>query len=207
MEDALIACRAYLDAPWGGPKHAVPLVLAATGPRALALAGRRADGVYMKMGCDEGLLTWASEQVGAAGEAVGRRGGCSTTLLLPVGLGESLEEAYREVAGFAAATAGAVQQAVPRGIVAPELQGDLDTVAEMVGQARRGDSYARWLDDPSRIGELPRRVLDMFCIASDDVGEVAERLRALPVDLVVVPLLTGRRDEQLGRLAAVLSRI
>jgi hypothetical protein len=80
----------------------------------------------------------------------------------------------------------------------------LDAVAEMVRQARTNETYAAWLDDPSRIGDLPRGVIDMFCIASDDVGEVAERLRSLPVDRVVVPLLTGRRDEQLARLADVL---
>ena len=34
---------------------------------------------------------------------------------------------------------------------------------------------------------------------------VAERLRALPVDRVVVPLLTGRRREQLARLRDVLA--
>ncbi|MDA8268887.1 MAG: LLM class flavin-dependent oxidoreductase [Actinomycetota bacterium] len=204
MEEALVACRQYLAGPWGGPARPVPLVLAATGPRALALAGRLADSAYMKMGCDHGLLRWASEQITAASRTAGRATGCTTTLLLPVGLGDSLEDAYREVAGFAAATAGAVHQAVPRSVVAAERQGELDAVAEMVRQARTNETYAAWLDDPSRIGDLPRGVIDMFCIASDDVGEVAERLRSLPVDRVVVPLLTGRRDEQLARLADVL---
>lgn len=205
MEETLLACRDYLASPWGGPRRTLPVVLAATGPRALALAGRLADGAYMKIGCDHGLLGWASEQIAAASQSAGRATPCSTTLLLPVGLGDSLEDAYREVAGFAAATAGAVHQAVPRGVVAADRQAELDVVAELVQQARQRDSYAEWLDDPARIGDLPRKVLDMFCIASDDAGEVAERLRALPVDRVVVPLLTGRRDEQLARLADVLT--
>jgi len=205
MEEALLTCRDYLASPWGGPRRTVPLVLAATGPRALALAGRLADSAYMKIGCDHRLLGWASEQIAAGGQSAARTTPCSTTLLLPVGLGDSLEDAYREVAGFAAATAGAVHQAVPRGVVAANRQAGLDTVAELVQKARRSESYAVWLDDPARIGDLPRQALDMFCIASDDVREVAERLRALPVDRVVIPLLTRRRDEQLARLAGVLA--
>lgn len=205
LQVALQACREYLAGPWGGPACPVPLALAATGPRALALAGRLADSAYMKIGCDERLLRWASDQVGAAVEAAGRSTLCTTTVLLPVGLGDSLEEAYREVAGFAAATAGAVRQAVPAEVVPAELRRDLDAVADLVRQARRSASYADWLDDPARIGDLPRKVLDMFCIASDDVGEVVERLRGMAVDRVVVPLLTGRRQDQLDRLAQVLA--
>ncbi|MDA8033938.1 MAG: LLM class flavin-dependent oxidoreductase [Actinomycetota bacterium] len=205
MEAALRACRDYLSGPWGGPPRPVALAMAATGPRALAVAGRLADTAYLKIGGDGRLLQWASEQVRLASEGAGRATRCTVTLLLPVGLGDTLEEAYREVAGFAAATAGAVHQAVPRDVIAAGVQDDLDAVAAMVRAARRNESYASWLDDPARIGELPRRVVDMFCIASDDPGEVAERLRALPVDRVVVPLLTGRRREQLARLRDVLA--
>jgi 5,10-methylenetetrahydromethanopterin reductase len=204
MEAALRACRDQLRGPWGGPARAVPLALAATGPRALALAGRLADVAYLKIGSDHRLLRWAGERIA---EAAGDRPlaiPCTTTVLLPVGLGDHPEDAYREVAGFAAATAGAVHQAVPRGVVDADLERALGQVAEQVQRARRSEAYGDWLDDPTRIGQLPRQVLDMFCIASDDPVEVAERLRALPVDRIVIPLLTARRDEQLERLAEAL---
>lgn len=204
METALRACRDYLRGPWGGSTRLVPLALAATGPRALALAGRLADVAYLKIGCDHRLLRWAGERI-AEVEADRRVDTlCTTTVLLPVGLGDSLDDAYREVAGFAAATAGAVHQAVPQGVVAAEIQQELDQVAEQVHRARQSEAYADWLDDPALIGQLPRAVLDMFCIASDDPLEVVERLRELPVDRVVIPLLTTRRDEQLDRLGAAL---
>lgn len=204
MEEALRACREYLASPWGGLPRQVPLAMAATGPRALAVAGRLADTAYLKIGCEERLLAWASDEITAASERAGRVAPCAATVLLPVGLGDTREDAYREVTGFAAATAGAVYQAVPRAVVPADVQEELAAVAGLVQEARRSESYAAWLDDPARIGELPRRVVDMFCIASDDVKEVRERLRALPVDRVVVPLLTGRRDDQLARLQEVL---
>ena len=204
MEAALRACRSYLRHPWGGEVRPVPLVLAATGPRALGLAGWLADGAYMKIGCDQRLLAWAGDQIAGTSGDRELTTPCTTTLLLPVSLGGSLEEAYREVSGLAAATAAAVRKAVPAGVIPRELQVDLDAVAERVLQVRRSEPYASWLDGPARMGELPHRILDLFCIASDDPGEVADRLRALPVDRVVVPLFTARRDDQLTRLAEVL---
>jgi len=205
MEEALRSCRKYLMNPWGGPSRNVPLVLAATGPRALNLAGRLADSAYMKIGCDVGLLNWAREQIDGAGESVQRTSACTATLLLPVGLGDTMEEAYREVAGFAAATAGAVHQAVPGSVIADGIRHELGVVADLVSRARRDESYTTWLDDPARIGNLPRKIVDMFCIADNDPRALAERLRALPVDRVVIPLLTKRREEQLTRLTEVLA--
>jgi 5,10-methylenetetrahydromethanopterin reductase len=53
-------------------RHPVPVLLAAVGPRTLALAGALADGVLLNYGATPEYVGWAVEQVQAASRAAGR---------------------------------------------------------------------------------------------------------------------------------------
>jgi 5,10-methylenetetrahydromethanopterin reductase len=111
MQEAIERIRAGLRDPWGRGPAAVPIALAATGPRALGLAGRVADSAYVKIGAAPQLLDWARRRIddGAAERELADP--CRLTLMVPVALGDTREAAIREIAGFAAASAAAVSAA------------------------------------------------------------------------------------------------
>ena len=54
------------------PNAELPIVLAATGPRMLALAGEIADGVLIHVGAAPGAVAWALERIDAGMAAAGR---------------------------------------------------------------------------------------------------------------------------------------
>ena len=54
------------------PNADLPIVLAATGPRMLALAGEIADGVLIHVGAAPGAVAWALERIDAGMAAAGR---------------------------------------------------------------------------------------------------------------------------------------
>lgn len=204
MEVAIRRCREFLNSPWGGPPSTARILMAATGPRSLGVAGAVADGAYLKIGCDPKLNRWAAERICDGSRSRAVPGTCCRVLLLPVALADRPEQAYREVAGFAAATAEAVCGAVPHEIIPSAVRDDVLALAEAARRARRLNDYAHWLDDPNLLGSLPRAALDLFCIACSDGAELRQRIAQLDVDQVVIPLLTRRRGEQLDRLAAAL---
>jgi len=128
---------------------------------------------------------------------------CST-VLLPTGLAEFLEEEVREVPSFASATAGANYQTVSPEIVLLAGRSSLQNEANILNRARTVGSQLAWQDGALGIAELPRHIPDMVRIASEDVGDVVERSRAPLGDRVVSPLLTDCHREQLDGLWEVV---
>jgi alkanesulfonate monooxygenase SsuD/methylene tetrahydromethanopterin reductase-like flavin-dependent oxidoreductase (luciferase family) len=204
LRQAVEMIRGVTADSWGSGPRQVPIALAATGPKGLRVAGEVADTAYVKIGAEAALVDWARHQLQ---QAVRHHTSseCTMTLMVPVALANSRTEAYREVAGFAAATAAAVTAAIPPDVVPPALRDPLAEVATMVAHARSTKTYAAWLDDPSLIGDLPPAVLDAFSIASDDPDEIVETVCSLEADVVVMPLLTSRRIEQLEILDEAFS--
>jgi 5,10-methylenetetrahydromethanopterin reductase len=82
LEDAVLIIRRLLagegvEMGWTAPSvigHArrVPVIVAASGPRTLRMAGRSADGVIIRVGADPDLVAWGYEQVCAGASEAGR---------------------------------------------------------------------------------------------------------------------------------------
>jgi len=82
MERAVAAIRGLLagDAvEFGGIRparldrpRAVPVIVASGGPKALRIAGAKADGVAMRVGADPDLIQWAYDEFRAGAQAAGR---------------------------------------------------------------------------------------------------------------------------------------
>lgn len=64
-------CPAPVFMEWVDPDRALPIWIAAYGPKALKTAGEHGDGLVIQL-ADPGLCQWFSEQAIAAGEAAGR---------------------------------------------------------------------------------------------------------------------------------------
>lgn len=81
----------------GEPKHPVPLLLAALGPRLLRIAGEQADGTILWMGNARAIETHVAPRIRAAAEAAGRSEP-RIVAGLPIAVHDDVAEA-RETAG------------------------------------------------------------------------------------------------------------
>ena len=63
---------ADVQMPWVDPRSAVPIMMSATGPKNLRLAGAIADRVMLYVGVTPEAVSWAMEQVRAGARAAGR---------------------------------------------------------------------------------------------------------------------------------------
>lgn len=92
---------------WRDPEQpAPPLDVAATGPRALAVAGRWADRVVLGLGAHVKRVAWGMEQARAAkAEHGGEPGDLSFAVPVSVAVTEDLSEGRRQVANLVATAA------------------------------------------------------------------------------------------------------
>jgi len=218
FERTLTALQAYLRGEivdrdgfasrleWLERSHAakVPLVVAATGPRVIEAACRRADGVCLAVGCDRGhvgaKLAHAREAARAAGRAAGSvRFGAFITCVIH----EDVRVARDAVRGSAASFARF--SALPGS--------DLSRLPEPLASAARYlrehyDMRAHTRTDTAHAAGLSEEFIDWFAIAGPPAAAI-ERFRALAAlgldFLWVIPGSTGMpRDvaaASLGSLA------
>jgi 5,10-methylenetetrahydromethanopterin reductase len=204
------------------PGYPVPIYLAATGPKALELAGRIADGVIMLSGTAPHLIETALGHVRRGAQAVGRElAEIDVCLAAHTALAPDEEAAARlvkplcitsaQLGGSDALRAAGIEIEVP-----PLVAGVYPDVTHAEDWDEAIGAAERWVTD-----EMSRRYADTFCLAGPPqaIGERLQRAADLGVTsfyvlavssyFLPVQLLEEFRDRiipQLRGSAAVGSR-
>jgi 5,10-methylenetetrahydromethanopterin reductase len=158
------------------PGYPVPLYLAATGPKALALAGEIADGVIMLSGTAPHLIDAALGHVRRGAETAGRElADIDVCLAAHTALAPDEETAARlvkplcitsaQLGGSDALRAAGIELEVP-----PVVGGVYPDVTHAEDWDRAIEAAERWVTD-----EMSRRYADTFCLAGPPQA-VADRL-------------------------------
>lgn len=107
MRECIATVKALLDGtevnwngtPWKleyGSANRIPVLMAASGPKAIELAGEIADGVLLLVGFNPGLIAWSMDHLERGAKRSGRRvEDLEVIWAVRTGLGASMEEARR----------------------------------------------------------------------------------------------------------------
>ena len=184
--------------PWtamGGAQPALPVWVAGYGPKALALAGRVADGVILQF-ADPHLISWCAGFVRKGAEEAGRDpASIKIMAAAPVWVSDDLQTAREHVRWFPALVSNHIMDLIAR-YDSSELPEELTAYV----RNRSGYDYLHHAEVGSSNGQfVADEVVDRFCI----VGPVAEqqrRLRELAelgVDQFNIYLMSGDEEATL----------
>jgi 5,10-methylenetetrahydromethanopterin reductase len=157
--------------PWlvARPGTKVPLDVAATGPRVIAIAGRLAERTTLALGAETTRLSWGIDEVRRAAGGRPRLVGAA----IPIGVGNDMADARRMASGPLSVTArfaaGAVGRGAPLSNADAALVRSVDENYESAGHGRAGSVQARLLSDD---------FVDRFAVVGSP-QRCAERIRAL----------------------------
>lgn len=182
--------------PWcdGG---SLPMWMAAYGPKALALCGRKADGFILQL-ADPQIAAWTIGAVRRAAEEAGRDPDSITICVVaPAYVGDDIAHQRDQVRWFGGMVGNHVADLVGRygtdGTAVPQALTDYI-------EGRKGYDYS----DHGRAGAehtefVPDEIIDRFCILGDEAAHSArlEELRDLGVDQFAVYLMHDQQDETL----------
>jgi 5,10-methylenetetrahydromethanopterin reductase len=161
-----------LDPPYPG----LPIIIAATGPKMLALAGRIADGVLIHVGAAPGAVAWALEHLEAGiAEAVRAPGDVQRIVVLTACIDEDRDRAIEQMRPCAAGLCrnGHADVLFGRaGLQAPIIPEDYQEPYPDLGHA------VDWEAAKRAASYVPDAAVEA-CIALGSGAEVAERVRAL----------------------------
>jgi 5,10-methylenetetrahydromethanopterin reductase len=161
------------------PRHPVPIYMAASGPRALALAGELCDGVIVLAGMAPNLIDQAIGHIRAGAERAGRELDeidiCLGTIchltddpLVAARIAKPHLVAEAQLGGGEALRAVGIDVEVPA--VVPGVYPDM---AHAVDWGHAVEVAGQWVDD-----EMGRRYADTFCLVGDG-AYCAERIREI----------------------------
>ena len=179
----------------------VPLMMPATGPRNLRLAGALADIAMIYVGTHETSVRWAIEHVrGGAAEAGRDPGSVEIALLTAMWVGDDQEEAWAKCRWAPAACANHIADTMRRN---PE-HGMPDTMTRLARARDEYDYYAGHLDSiAEHTAYLTGELVDDFTIAGSPERCLARlrRLAELGVSEVSCAYLNGElaQMERVGR--------
>jgi 5,10-methylenetetrahydromethanopterin reductase len=172
----------------------VPILMAASGPRNLRLAGALADIVMMQVGVNPEACRWGVEQIRAGAEAVGRDpADVEITLYTAMVVSDDLDYA-RSQTKWAAACARNHLVDVARRV--PD-HGMPEAIMRLVNLPDSHYDYAGHLDPSVERGEYPTEVLDDFAFNGppERIVEMLHALAEVGVDEVAPCYLNGRLKE------------
>jgi 5,10-methylenetetrahydromethanopterin reductase len=172
----------------------VPILMAASGPRNLRLAGALADIVMMQVGVNPEACRWGVEQVRAGAEAAGRDpADVEITLYTAMVVSDDLDYA-RSQTKWAAACARNHLVDVARRV--PD-HGMPEPIMRLVNMPDSHYDYAGHLDPSVERGEYPTEVLDDFAFngSPERIVEMLHALAEVGVDEVAPCYLNGRLEE------------
>ncbi|MGH7612162.1 MAG: TIGR03842 family LLM class F420-dependent oxidoreductase [Candidatus Dormibacteria bacterium] len=159
---------------WAGPNR-LEVFMAAYGPRALALAGRCADGLILQVG-DPAIVGWAIEQARAAAQAAGRDPArLRVCVAAPAYVGADLGHQRDQVRWFGGMVGNHVAEIVRRygeGTVAPRALTDYVRSRSEYDYRHHGRAGSHSSDF------VPDEVVDRFCLLGPAEAHL-ERLLAL----------------------------
>jgi alkanesulfonate monooxygenase SsuD/methylene tetrahydromethanopterin reductase-like flavin-dependent oxidoreductase (luciferase family) len=172
----------------------LPIMMSATGPRTLRLAGALADVVMIQVGVNPEAVAWAVDLVRSGAEEAGRNPDeVETTLYTSMWVSDDLEEA-RSMTRWAAACAANHIVDVMRAVPDHGMPEPLTRLAEL--RAEHYD-YASHLDPSAERSEYPDEVVDDFAF-NGPPERIVPMLRALAdvgLDEVAPAYLNGRLEE------------
>jgi probable F420-dependent oxidoreductase len=175
----------------------IELHVAGYGPRALAVAGRVADGVIIQL-ADPDIIEWIMGTARAAAEEAGRDPSALKCIVsAPSHISDDLADAREQVRWFPAMVSNHVRDLIARygadGSVVPRAL--TDYVPE-----RTGYDY----DEHSRVGArhgafVSDEICDRFCVLGtpDQAAEKLAQLEAIGVDQFNIYLMTHGQEETL----------
>jgi probable F420-dependent oxidoreductase len=170
--------------------------MAAYGPKALAVAGRAADGFILQL-ADPVILRWTVERVRAAAEEAGRDpDALAVCVAAPAYVGDDLAHAREQCRWFGGMVGNHVADLVKR----YGQDGEIPHALTDYIRAREGYDYAHHgrADNPDTTF-VPDEVVDRFCVlgtVEDHVAKLRE-LEALGVTQFNVYLMHDAMDETL----------
>jgi probable F420-dependent oxidoreductase len=182
--------------PWcdGG---SLPMWMAAYGPKALALCGRKADGFILQL-ADPQIAAWTIGAVRRAAEEAGRDPDSITICVVaPAYVGDDIAHQRDQVRWFGGMVGNHVADLVGRygtdGTAVPQALTDYI-------EGRKGYDYS----EHGRAGAehtefVPDEIIDRFCILGDEAAHIArlEELQDLGVDQFAIYLMHDQQDETL----------
>ena len=172
----------------------VPIMVSASGPRTLRMAGAVADIVMIQVGVDPQAVKWAVELVKAGAEEAGRDpDDVQTTLYTAMWVSDDVSEARRMTRWAAACAANHivdVMRNVPNHGMPPALT--------RLGELRSDHyDYASHLDPSVERSDYPDEVIDQFAFNGPphQIVQMLEALADVGLDEVAPCYLNGRIDE------------
>ena len=210
LADTVEKCRALLrgdEVSFGegklarlhqGTAHPVPIYVAATGPKMLALTGSIADGVILMNGVAPDLIQAAIDLLRDGERTAGRPMGSTRTVVWAACHPDPEAVKYN------------VARAILRNIPGPIS----DLTREVASKVKQAYSYAEHGTSEAGFAKLvPTELVERFAFAGtpDAIGSQIQALKAIGVDEVVLaipfaPTITPR-DEVMRQLAPMLARI
>jgi 5,10-methylenetetrahydromethanopterin reductase len=176
----------------GGPR--VPIMMPATGPKNLRLAGALADIVMIQVGGHPAAVKWAIDHIHAGAEAVGRDPAeVETTMYTAMWISEDLDECRRMTRWLAACAANHIEQ-VARNVPDHGMPREMSRILDV---PRGHYDYAGHLDPTVERSEYPDDVVDDFAF-NGPPERVLEQLHALAevgLDEVAPAYLNGRFEQ------------
>ena len=182
--------------PWrsGG---SLPIWMAAYGPKALDLCGRKADGFVLQL-ADPQIAEWTIGAVKRSAEQAGRDPGSITICVVaPAYVGDDIAHQREQVRWFGGMVGNHVADLVGRygsdGSALPQALTDYI-------EGRKGYDYT----EHGRAGAehtefVPDEIIDRFCILGDEASHIErlQELEALGVDQFAIYLMHDQQDETL----------
>lgn len=198
LRDLMAGRRVDLDGKeiqilWASQKD-VPILMPATGPKNLRLAGALADIVMLQVGVNPLAVSWAIEHVHAGAEEAGRDPGeIEITMYCAMAVSDDLAAARSETRWAAACAANHVAD-VARRVPDHGMPAPLVRLAEL---PRAHYDYASHLDPSVERSDYPDDVVDDFAFNGppERIIEMLESLAAVGVHEVAPCYLNGRFDE------------
>jgi 5,10-methylenetetrahydromethanopterin reductase len=172
----------------------VPILMAASGPRNLRLAGALADIVMMQVGVNPEACRWGVEQVRAGAEAAGRDpADVEITLYTAMVVSDDLDYARTQTKWAAACARNHLVDVARR---VPD-HGMPEPIMRLVNMPDSHYDYAGHLDPSVERGEYPTEVVDDFAFngSPERIVEMLHALAEVGVDEVAPCYLNGRLEE------------
>lgn len=181
---------------WLGENH-VPLMIGATGPRNLRLAGSIADIVQIEVGVSAPAIRWAIENIRTGAEEAGRDpDDVEVSVVCAMWVSDDLNEARTRCRWAAASAANHIEEVMrrPGHNMPEEMTGLVERRQELQG-AHNYDSHLEESDEETAF--LTDELIDNYAIAgdADRCRERIEALGRLGVKEVASGFLNGEHDQ------------
>jgi alkanesulfonate monooxygenase SsuD/methylene tetrahydromethanopterin reductase-like flavin-dependent oxidoreductase (luciferase family) len=180
---------------WISADPGIPIMMAATGPRNLRLAGRLADRVMLYVGVNEESIRWAMDHVRAGAEEAGRDpDSIAFSVLTAMWIGDDQSEAWDRCRWAPAACANHIADTMRRN-PAHDMP---EPMTRLPRSREEYDYYAGHLSsEAEHTAYLTGELIDDFAIAgdADKVRSKVDELHALGIDEISCAYLNGAFEQ------------